>query len=641
MERSKKKKQPLTDEVKALQEIRALIKESQDSRDRRQKKQSVKVVTPFGQFTKSANSKLNQKVDTRTPAEIHESRRRLYHSNSDVKGETINLRAIDHTLRKYANEMGPTDYHLLSTEERGKKTSLEQFTLSMSKVDAFAATRGLQLSKSLQKLPLPKGFSEDIKTKPPDPPSSSAAAVAASAPSTAGKKKISFHITASRLKKKYPQYCSFIHFSDEDVKTLSCRHDNFMTKFMETCYDESILAFSSSVAHGGRKKLHHGLDAGSLDSFPSLVQRIVAQQFSTLELRLKNSLEILYTLEYLIQTAEFSRYKMEYDELKLVFDGGRPLLFSRFLSEEYDVDVLATFLHCREFIQSELGHKLKDINPTRINLDEKLLEKQEQSKVFANLLEQSQKPMMPSGKQSKLLSRLPPRKLLEPMPSATKLSSSLPSKEYRLAEEFLDTHENSSKAAAVEASKVVPLVLPPKWCYLDDVALPETPLVGFEKDNLMHFCFQIAPESIVEARQYLCKQVRDVAVSDMLREGSIERKLTLLQHIHVYAFLRAVCYEWKKITAEDKTSFTETGKLLDNLNALNEIYDDNCRRIKDAADAVLQAEGRLSVATANVMKLEKQSKRLQKKFDARVTTRDDLNAIPKLQEELALARIER
>ncbi len=41
--------------------------------------------------------------------------------------------------------------------------------------------------------------------------------------------------------------------------------------------------------------------------------------------------------------------------------GGRSLLFSTFLSEEYDVDVLAAFLYAREVIQKVVGVRFKDL----------------------------------------------------------------------------------------------------------------------------------------------------------------------------------------------------------------------------------------------------------------------------------------
>jgi hypothetical protein len=654
------KKKALTDEEKVLEEIRNAIKESQESRDRRLKKETVKLKTPYGQYTKSTSAAIRV-VDTRSQAEIHESRRRLYHAHEELKSETLNLAAVDHQLRKYAFDM-TNGYHKLDQTERGKKKVLEHFVPALYKVDAqvgLSKSQSMPSSSSSSMVVARKNRSSPVKAgknvkadgKPPPPPSAPSPSLAELA---ASNKKVNFHITSMRMKRKYPQFCMELTFTDDDVKGLSCKRDNWIVKFMELCYDEALEAFGTATTHG-KRKLHHGLDIGGLESFPSLVQRVIAQQFSTLELRTKTSLELLYTIEYLMQTAEVSRYKMKFDEAKILFDGGRALLFSRFLTEEFDVDVLAAFLYCRDMVQQELGHKLKDVNPIRMRLDSALLELKP---TFNTLLEQTKVSVSSKtpAKLSKLMTRLPPRSMDRtppPPPSGSLPSpsmvvgsvSAIPQKNsksttYKLAPEFQDTVVAPTNMFEDDC-KVVPLKLPDKWSYVDDVALPETPLVAFENKNVMHLCFVVSAKAEESARQYLCRRIKDIAVKDMLREGTYEAKAQALSHIHVYAFLRAVCAEWKRISAEDKGQFTETGSWLTNLTSLNEIYDNNCALIKDTAEKVLLAEGAWSLAAAKVSRLEKQLKREEKRFDSRLARQDDIDKLTQFREELTVAKLDK
>lgn len=624
-----------------LEEIRNLVKDSQNSREKRNKRETIKLKTPYGAYSKTAGS-INRPSDSRTLAEVHESRRRLYHSHTEIKGESLNLASVDHQLRKYAFEMGD-NYRKLNQTERRIKKSLEHFIPSMSKVDTYvelSKSQSISVSNAGRKIRQFPTKKSSENSKPPTPQQSLADLAATSS------KSVNFHITSTRLKRKYPQYCEELSFSEEDVKQLSCKRDHWIVKFMEICYDEALDAMGASTTHG-KKRLRHGLDTGGLDSFPSLVQRAIAKQFSTLDFRMKTSLEVLYTIEYLIQTAEISRYKMKFDEAKVIFDGGRALLFSRFLTEEYDVDVLAAFLFCRELVQKELGQKLKDMNPIRMNLTEKILElKPTFNMLIDQNLTSTATPAKLPTKISKLQSRLPPRssassvseKSLPPAPSGLLPSpSSAKDESYQLAWEF----RSQSESASMPDCRVVPNKLPEKWSYVDDIIFPETPLVAFEKSNLMHLCFVVASKTDESARQYMCRRIKDLAVNDMIREGSFESRAVILTHIHIYAFLRTVCSEWKKISAEDKGQFTDSGSLLTNLSSLNEIYDKNCELIKQTAEKVIVTEGEVGLASARVSRLEKQLKREGRKFDSRIAGQEELDNITRLKEELAVARIER
>jgi hypothetical protein len=57
---------------------------------------------------------------------------------------------------------------------------------------------------------------------------------------------------------------------------------------------------------------------------------------------------------------------VEEEEEESVYDGGRAQLFSMLLSEEYDLDILALFLHIRETIQGMFRFRLRDMNVSRV-----------------------------------------------------------------------------------------------------------------------------------------------------------------------------------------------------------------------------------------------------------------------------------
>ena len=485
------------------------------------------------------------------------------------------------------------------------------------------------------------------------------------------------HISAKRFRKKYPRYCSGIPpFTDEELYKIIPRSDWWICKFLELCYDEALLSFNTPQSHG-KQKIYHGLNVGCLDAFPLLVQRVIGRYYSVLDMKKTISLEILYTIELMIERSEFARYKASYDKNKIKYDGGRSALFSKFLSEEYDVDILALFLFSREVIQQVAGHRLKDMAPTRIWVDQKVNGK---NKVLRSMLEQnatkaklhrpavslsvdrtgSRKHLLDNSHNGVLFSTEVEQQsaqhanIVNPI-SVTGRSASCG--ELKNTSSSYNPHSTSGiKAATSEgtkgsfvdqvrpfhasAEKVTPFLLPSKWYFIDDASLPEGPLVAFERSMLSYVCSLIVTECTIQDRHYLVDRVLDVTVADLLREGSKENKRDYVSQIPVYSFLRCICLEWKKLSAEDKLKLNDySSQIYESLRSLNSIYDNNCEELKKADEKVRDAEAAMIGQNGLVLKLEKEFRRLEKKWNGNVATPAEVDRLGTVREELVREKI--
>ena len=185
----------------------------------------------------------------------------------------------------------------------------------------------------------------------------------------------------SRFHRKYPRVCQGFRFTDEDVNRAQHRSDFWMIRFMEECYDEAYKTCETPVSSEARWRLRNGLDLGSMDAFPLVVQRLLAAKYSVLEVRRQIFMEFLHTMQHYIDVSEQARYKevpgysdaasaVPLHAADVMFDGGRAQLFAKFLSEEYELDFLALFLQKRLVIQTAFGFRLRDLTQSRIWVDE-------------------------------------------------------------------------------------------------------------------------------------------------------------------------------------------------------------------------------------------------------------------------------
>ncbi|RYH30715.1 hypothetical protein EON65_04380 [archaeon] len=354
------------------------------------------------------------------------------------------------------------------------------------------------------------------------------------------------------------------------------KSDAWMVKFMEICYDDAFQLFSLPT-----DAIAMDLPCGGFENFPILVQRNINNLYSVLELRKAICLELLYSMELIMDNIEryrFSANRTQHnDPDEAEYDSGRVLLFSKFLSEEYDMDVLMMFLHSRGKMEGSLGKKLRYINPTRI-YDVK-------------------------GK-------------------VTSLQQG--SNEFQSSE--LDKYGSSSgNGIKTTNKKVVPCTLPVKWRFLTDVTLPEVPVVAFHASLLHHILFTIMDKLSDEVKDYLLSFIYKMAIKDNLSiSPSTTGIVSVPSHVPLYTVLRVLCAEYSKVTTDVKAKMNDSYIVIQSLGTLNTLCDNNNAIANDFQEKILALETKLSQLNLTIMQLQKKLKRYNKIFTNKLHQDDSL-----------------
>lgn len=621
---------------KMYADIRKLIEESRCDREERLskgKKSNInkKTATPYGITGEYSPRKVH-------PSQMSTSLFLSTSSSSQKEASKSSTRKIrgtslpeDSVLRKYAEEMRSQSVVSLPKDDLRVKAVTLTHMDTMSKVESFISINENLNNKSnveeQVRTEMREASSISIATSnahPSTPFTSSVRTPALlssidddndmkdmqSASYLRSKQQLK-NLSSKRFAKKYPRYCSTMNFNDEDLKSIQPRSDQWISKFIEICYDEAYHAFNTPATHG-KQVFYEDLNVGSLDAFPLLVQRIIGRFYSVLEIKKRVSLEILYSIELLIEKSEFGRYKASYSDSIVRFDGGRALLFSRFMSEEYDVDVLAMFLYAREVIQLQLGRRLKDTNPSRIWVDDKQVQwNQSLAKSFSLNL-------------------------------TTSLSSS-PEKQSTQLQQSV----SGDLKIITSKEKIVPYHLPSQWYFMLDVAMPESPLVTLHENRVPHLLHVMSPQFDHADKQYLISKIWDLTLFDMVTSDvcSKQVKRERVQSIPVYCILRTLCIEWKKLSKEEKLQFSNAGQIFRTLRSLHEIYQNNCELMKKSKEDISAAEIELIDIVAKIHHLEKELKKYERKWNRRLVAEHqndhNISKITELKDALAQAKIER
>lgn len=337
---------------------------------------------------------------------------------------------------------------------------------------------------------------------------------------------------------------------------------------MEICYDDAFQLFSLPT-----DAIAMDLPSGGFENFPILVQRNINNLYSVLEIRKNVCLELLFSIELIMDKIERYRFSASRPELtdpdESEYDSGRVLLFSKFLSEEYDMDVLMIFLHSRSKMEGSLGKKLRYINATRI-YDVK-------------------------GKVSSLQHNA---------------NDSLGNE--------LDKYGGSSSGNGIKTTgskKVVPYSLPVKWRFLTDVTLPEVPVVAFHASLLHHIMFTILDKLTDEVKEYLLTLIYKMVIKDNLSiSPSAAGAVPVPSHIPIYTIFRVLCAEYCKVTSDVKSKMNDTYIVVQSLGTLNTLCDNNNAIANEFQEKILGLETKLSQLNLNIMQLQKKLKRCNKTF---------------------------
>lgn len=385
-----------------------------------------------------------------------------------------------------------------------------------------------------------------------------------------------------------------------------------------------------------------------------------------------------------------------------IFNGKRASLFAKFFSEEYDADFLALYLQKRDTMQAVLQHKLKDVNQTRVWIEVEA-EKHSKMTVktahasslldigldgdFSVVLPPAPPPQSMPAKGKAKKKGTGTTDVFKGTAVTTKVvapskGKSVPSF-VSLPRHWLFCGDCALTEAPLVSFHVSQL---PLFCmYL----LPDTPVplqrylaervLAFAKNcivldmddnaaagNMSHADTLSAAASIISTSMDGGGDDDDddddraggggggrrggASVADTLSARSLtksraaaRRKEVLarvdIQHIPLSCMMTCLCEEWGKITFEVKMGMMEAGNPIESLRSLNDIYDDNCKMMKDLIASIKATEMELSNAHSVVLNLERNLRKLDRRWKQGTATEVELNEIEDVKRVIEAARM--
>ena len=423
-----------------------------------------------------------------------------------------------------------------------------------------------------------------------------------------------------KLVRKYPRLCS--EFAESKIKyDLEAKSSQWVIKLMEDCYNDAFVACSKEVSKTRRRK-RCGLELGALDAFPLVMQRLIARVYSVLDLRPKVCLEFLLALELAIDTGDVTNNNKQLRDgntaedvirrcliegnSNICINSDRALIFSKFLTEEWDVDYLAIFLYHRELIQQTFNFSLKELVVTRIigGLDEEIMSTKD-NEVKIHMGKVKQAPMT------------------TPIPNHIKLVY-----DYTFS-------ESPVPALAIERlpyllQQLFPTIQPMQRNYVSEKILSKC---SWHKSltikRVMAMPVAEALEVTPSMRELEEREVINKMIATCMQsEGNIVCDGVIV--IPVYFILMVLIEEWSLIPPESKENISEVGKASElSLKELNEIYNNNCELMQTMQRKGIELEAELRNCEAELLKQEKLCRKLERRWSDNVATPDE---IQKLQE---------
>jgi hypothetical protein len=405
----------------------------------------------------------------------------------------------------------------------------------------------------------------------------------------------------SSLIKRFPRFCEGLNFN-ENSGSYKLRSDLWLVRIIEESYDAVSCECSKHVS-AVRTRQRYNLDLGALDSFPQSVKRFVAQKYrsvitvcsvprlifgsSVLSILPQICMEILLALDRVAVLSEKVCMHRQVDEAT-VCDSGRVFMFSAFLSEELDVDRLAAYLQVRDIAQEIAGFHFKD--------------------VIAHM--QRPIPLSPDSDCS------PTRPALRDEPDEVDI---------------------------LDVSKICPLKLPFHLRVMKDASMPEAPLLAIDLRAVSLVCQRVAPNCSATSRKYLWNKILFWASTLIKRKSSIFRILeylredgvalsecqfegTLLDGLRVlpaHVVIWAVCTEFAYYKGDQQLSIAEAlhgdgpkeaATSDQGLAMLNRLYDNNRALVEGLEAEISQAELHFSQCRAKILDLEKQKRKIERKW---------------------------
>ena len=337
-------------------------------------------------------------------------------------------------------------------------------------------------------------------------------------------------------------------------------------------------------------------------------------------------------------------------------EGGRAMLFARFLAEEWDVDCLSIFLYCRERVQMAIGVRFRDVAQSRI-WDESL-----RNNASSNSHINGSIP-------------LPLRQnfINPPQPVPPRVDGSSVSRD-TLETGSLGGRSDVSRVMMRLGAKVVPYQLPSSLRFVEDRSMPETPLVSFKVERLLELCGLVTdamalkgllPEvnaanaRLKRLRQYLYNRVLARiaslmeasmspsglqtfgSIDDIAVDAVVEPGIALdgggTRVVPAYTFILQLCDEWMKVPPETKMKFGSVGLGHGSLARLTQVYADDGDQYHQSDKMIANAKLLLSQCEAQILKTDKLKRRLERRWQEEVATAEELEQLQ--EQRLALTKL--
>lgn len=164
------------------------------------------------------------------------------------------------------------------------------------------------------------------------------------------------------LIKRYPRFFEFIKIKQHHCDAVKLRSDVWLVHILEGCFDE-VYAECNKTVNSERSRTRHGLDLGAMDTFPHAVARYIFRQHSVVDMAQQFCVDFVHTLNTIIDRTELHVHTDE----PIALNSFRAFIFANFLSEVWDIDILAAFLNAREVVQAHMHIRLQDMNPPMIH----------------------------------------------------------------------------------------------------------------------------------------------------------------------------------------------------------------------------------------------------------------------------------
>jgi hypothetical protein len=283
-------------------------------------------------------------------------------------------------------------------------------------------------------------------------------------------------------------------------------------------------------------------------------------------------------------------------------------MFSKFLSEEWDVDYLAIFLHYRSNIQTYCKFKFADL-------------------AAPHAAESDQND---SGSSSTTI---------------TGNNNTIKEKSNK---------KNKSKKIPLKTQNKIRVELPELICnmqrkslyFLDELAFPKAPLVAFDISILPSICLLFLPRASLQVRTYFADKILEFssmqvqaalkAVVAQLndhadRADRIGFKVNGVVVIPVYLVFYVLCLEWDVIKKNDVSILQKVKEVNESLRKLNNIYDQDCLLIKSIKKDTKKYEIELSKCNNEILKLEKAKRRLERKWEDNLASEEEREELVNLR----------